>query len=137
VDAAGNFATYNVTIDGNGRKIEGAATVTLSTNSQSARWMYRGDTGNWVKIEELAVDDDMPFPSEFDDYFTQMVALRLNPRYGQQMTADMAANLRRWRGALRSRYRRKELNMNTDPGLVSYDDRYGNDNFSVGRRSPW
>ena len=136
VDASGNFATYNVIIDGNGRKIEGADTVTLSTNSQSARWMYRGDTGNWVKIEELEAADTMPFPTEFDDYFSQMLAIRLNPRYGQTMTADMATNIRRWRGALRSRYRRKELNMQTDPGLVNFDDyAYGyNDNFSIGRR---
>lgn len=138
VDAGSNFATYNVTIDGNGRNIEGAATLTLSTDDYSGQWMYRGDTGNWVKIEELEDTDALPFPVEFDDYFTQMLAIRLNPRYGQQLTPDGSMMLRRWRTALRSRYARKELNMRTDPGLLGPSDWQGtDDNFSIGRLSPW
>jgi hypothetical protein len=100
--------------------------------------MYRADTGNWVKIEELEDTDEMPFPVEFDDYFTQMLAVRLNSRYGQAMSADGAMMLRRWRSAIRSRYRRRDLHMRTDPGLVNRKDYYGtDDNFTIGRYSPW
>jgi hypothetical protein len=100
--------------------------------------MYRSDTGNWVKIEELEEADEMPFPSEFDDYFTMMLAVRLNPRYGQTLSPDGAAMLRRWKNALRNRYRRKELNMKTDPGLLGPDESfYYDDNFALGRYSPW
>jgi hypothetical protein len=137
VDNGGNFATYNVTLDGNGRNIEGASTLTISTDDYTGQWMYRSDTGNWVKIEELEDTDEMPFPVEFDDYFTQMLAVRLNSRYGQAMSADGAMMLRRWRSAIRSRYRRRDLRMMTDPGLVRRDEYGYDDNFSIGRYSPW
>jgi hypothetical protein len=56
-DASGNLATYNLILDGNGRKIESSATLTLSTNSDSRQWLYRADTANWVKITALVAAD--------------------------------------------------------------------------------
>lgn len=137
LDAAGNLATYNVTLDGNGRNIEGTATLTLSTDSDSRQWMYRADTGNWIKVETLESTDEMPFPSEFDDYFVLQLAMRLNPRYGQSMAPESVDRMRTMRAKLRSRYRRRRLDVQTDPGLVKRDVTYGDESFDTGRYWPW
>jgi hypothetical protein len=121
VDAGSNLNTYNLILDGNGRTIEGAASVTLSTDDTVRQWMYRGDTGNWVPIETLASGDDMPFPEEFDDFFITMLAMRLNPRYGQQLAQESIERLKSTRGRIRARYRRKTFDVLTDPGLVKRD----------------
>lgn len=104
-DAKSNLNTYNLTLSGNGRMIEGAATnLILSTNGMSRQWLYRD--GNWAKISSLAAGDTMPFPEEFDDYFITGLALRLNPRFAQAFSQESAAALQRQRSQLRARYRR-------------------------------
>lgn len=124
VDVAGNLATYNLTIDANGRNIEGGSTVVISTNSTSKQWMYRADTGNWVVIASLASSDEMPFPSEFDDYFILMLAYRINPRYGQELTTESADRLRSMRSRLRARYGRKDVVAVPPAGLANPRDPY-------------
>ncbi len=138
-DVGGNLATYNVTVEGNGRTIEGAASVTLSTNGDKRQWLYRADTANWVKIEELEEADTMPFPSEFNDYFVIMLALRINPRYGQALSQESLEMLKKSRVQLRSRYRRKGLNSQTDPGLLGPRDYnfYSDTAFNRGRGWPY
>lgn len=105
-DASGNFATNNLVLDGNGRRIEGAATLTLSTNEQARQWIYRGDLGEWKTVTELILTDDLPFPVEFDDYFTILLSMRLNPRYGQELQQGSAAWLDQMANRLESRYRK-------------------------------
>jgi hypothetical protein len=104
-DVTGNLATYNVVLSGNGRLIEGATSLTLNTDDLTRQWMYRSDTGNWVRIDELVSSDHLPFPSEFDDYFITMLAMRLNPRYGQAVSGETTVALRRSRNQIRARYR--------------------------------
>lgn len=104
VDAKDNLATYNLTIDGNGRQIEGASSVVLNVNGETRQWMYRADLGEWVKISALLIGDALPFPQEFDDYFITMLAMRLNPRYGQALSNETMLAMRRARSQLRARY---------------------------------
>jgi hypothetical protein len=138
VDVAGNLATYNFTIDGNGRKIEGAATLTLSTNSDARQWMYRADTGNWVRINTLAEGDQMPFPTEFDTYFVTALALRLNPMYGQALPPETGMALKRSLSKLRARYRHRNPHATMDAGLLSPEERvFSDDDFNSGRYGPW
>lgn len=134
VDAGSNLNTYNLTLDGNGRNIEGAATLVLSTDDTYSQWMYRSDTGNWVKIESLDTTDEMPFPIEFDDYFAIMLAIRLNPRYGQELNTQSFEALKRYRSQIRARYRNRNANPQLDLGLW-YPDRkwFSNDDFDAGR----
>jgi hypothetical protein len=142
VDVKNNMGTYPVTIDGNGRQIEGAATLTLNTNGDNRTWMYRADIGNWVKLSTLLIGDNLPFPSRFDDYFTTMLALRLNPRYGQTMTAETMEALKRSRSMLRGHYHAyKEIRPDLDTrGMTNdelgYPGSSGSD-FNVGRPGPW
>ena len=135
-DAVGNVGTYNVVIDGNGRLIEGVEEITLSDDGISRQWMYRADTSNWVRITPITVNDDMPFPAEFDDYFVTMLALRLSPRYGQTLPSETVEILKRSRGQLRARYRNRTYTPYPDPGLIS-PNQWGyydvEDAFELGR----
>lgn len=106
VDAAGNLATNNVTLDGNGRMIEGTATLTLNTDGESRQWLYRADLGDWVRLTSLVAADDLPFPTEFDDYFAILLALRLNPRHGRELTQSSGVWLETTAKRLEARYRR-------------------------------
>lgn len=106
VDAKGNFSTSNLVLDANGRKIEGAATLTLTTNSTASQWLYRADTANWTKITSLLSSDQMPFPVEFDDYFITRLAMRLNPRHGRNLAPETAQALVRAEQQIAARYRR-------------------------------
>lgn len=142
VDVLGNLATYNVTLNGNGRLIEGATSLVLNTDDLYAQWLYRSDIGNWVRITTLADDDEMPFPVEFDDYFITLLAVRLNPTYGQMLPAETQQMLTRSRSQLRSRYRITKqvesdlsaMNWYSDDNLYNG---YNEHNFSAGRPYKW
>lgn len=104
IDVASNFATYNVTVYGNGRDIEASNSITLNTNGTNTEWFYRADLANWLKCSPLGVNDTFPFPVEFDDYFVTMLALRLSPAYGKKTTAESQAALKRSRMQITARY---------------------------------
>lgn len=101
VNPLGTLATYAVTLDGNGRSIEGATSVAPTTDTE---WMYRADEGDWVKITALTSASTMPFPDKFDDYFIIMLAKRLNPKYGGMSHMDSERRLAEVRSKLRSTY---------------------------------
>jgi hypothetical protein len=107
IDRAGNFETYPITIHGNGRNIEEASSVSLATNNLTREWFYRADLGNWVRVTDLTVNDESPFPEEFDDLLVIMLAFRLNPRYGAETRGETAEALNRARRQFRARYRQK------------------------------
>ena len=109
VDAAGNFATYALTLDGNGRKVVGGATKVYNTNDSAQQLLYRSDTANWHTLAPLLTTDDMPFPEEFDDYFITMVAMRMNPRYGKELSESSVARLEQQRKQLSVRYNQTRL----------------------------
>lgn len=104
IDASANFATRNLTLNGNGRKVDGGTTDVLSTNSQSIQYFYRADLGDWKVLTTLATGDEMPFPEEFDDLFVIMLSMRLNPRNSQQTSQESIMMLERVREQFRARY---------------------------------
>ena len=105
-DVGGNISTHNITLDANGRRIEDAATVTLMTNFMDRQWFYRADLAQWVRLTGLTETDNLPFPIEFDDYFIILLAMRLNPRYGQELQTTSAQWLESMANRLEARYRR-------------------------------
>lgn len=136
VDGSNNLGTYTVTLDGNGRKVEGASTLDILTQDDVGQWMYRADLADWVRLTELGEGDDMPFPGEFDDYFTVMLAMRLNPRNSVSLSQESAAALERSRKQLKARYRRPRPTQELPTlGLMgSGGSRYGSTNaFNRGR----
>lgn len=120
VDPGNRLATRNLTLDGNGRTIEGAATLLLNTDGLNRSWFYRGDLGGWVRLSELtnAADEEFPFPQEFDDYFITSLAARLNPRYGRALTDETVAALTSTLSRLRARYRQRQI-IPADSGVLA------------------
>lgn len=89
-DPFGRLASVPVSLDANGRTIEGSASVLLDTNGTFREWFYRADLGDWVRLTEKADTDEMPFPADFDNFFITALAMRLNPRYGRTMDDQSA-----------------------------------------------
>lgn len=103
------LSARNVTLDGNGRLIEGAATLVLSTNGLSREWMYRADQGNWVRVTTITdMSADMPYPAMFDDFFITSLAMRLNPRHSIASDPSTIQRMERMKGKLRARYRQTQ-----------------------------
>lgn len=104
VDASNNLATFNLTIDGNGSRIEGSTDLVLNTNGYAATWFYRADIANWQRVTDLTLVDNSPFPKEFDDLLIIGLAMRLDPREGRglgDLTMSRYANVLR---KFRARY---------------------------------
>ncbi|MEY4943911.1 MAG: hypothetical protein RL254_2092 [Planctomycetota bacterium] len=150
IDPHARLATYPLVLDGNGMTIEGAATLTLSTNSINKTWLFRADTGNWVLLNPLVETDTNPYPLEFDQFFAMMLALRLAPRSGVELATTTQAYFNEVRKKFVSRYIQNAPLM-ADPSLTwtsiqGYDQwytwRYGSTNaFNQGwgmwNGGPW
>ena len=103
-DPFGQLAAFPVTLDANGRTIEGNPTLVLNTDGLFQEWFYRADLGQWVKITALLAADENPFPEDFDTFFTIGLALRLNPRYGREMDDQSALVFKAERRQFVARY---------------------------------
>jgi len=103
-DPYSRLATVPVTLDANGRTIEGAVNVTLNVNGTFDEWFYRADKGDWVKLTSLTEAGENPFPDDFDIFFICGLAMRLNPRYGRQMDPQTAAVFKSNRRQFIARY---------------------------------
>lgn len=97
---------FELTINGNGRLIEGAASVTVTPATDAPRaWLYRADLGEWVRVDSLATSDDSPFPEQFDDMLVAGLCIRLAPRYGVQVDESTALAFNKGKTAFKARYR--------------------------------
>jgi hypothetical protein len=110
VDAIKGLATYNLTVNPNGRKIEGNTTnKIMSTADAATQWLYRADAADWKVIDPLVTDAEFPFPPDFDDYFIIMLAMRLNPRYGRALSKESGARMEQQRAQFVKRYSQTRL----------------------------
>ncbi len=140
-DTAGNLATYNLIVKGNGRLIGGTTSATFSTNSQSREYFYRADAGDWKVLDPLVSTDTWPFPEEFDDMFVIGLAMRLNPRNVIQTSPESIAAYKRLLLMFEARYR-QACQVSTELGLLRTSGikrRYGNfsdNSFNTGYPFP-
>lgn len=118
VDVAGNFAVNELTIFGNGRLIEGFPQMTYNTNGETREWMYREDLGNWVVVSPLTLTGAMPFGPEFDDLFIILLAMRLNPRYGQIMHPATMETLKEVKTKFTARYSQSTTQVGSEDALL-------------------
>lgn len=116
IDPFNRLADYPVTINGNGRSIEGGASVVLNTNGLNTLWLYRDDTANWVKVTPLLITDEMPFPDEYDQMFIIMMAMRLNPQYGRNLSSVQTIFLKEYRQQFVARYL-QSMPLQIDPSI--------------------
>lgn len=103
-DPFGRLATVPVTLDANGRTIEGNPTVLLNVDGTFQEWFYRADKSEWVKLTSLLATDENPFPDDFDIFFICGLAMRLNPRYGREMDPQTATVFKQNRRQFVARY---------------------------------
>lgn len=104
IDISQNFDINPLTIYGNGRSIEGDDNQVYDTAGLVRQWVYREDLANWVTVIPLNLAGEMPWPPEFDDMFIIMLAMRLNPRYGQIMHPASVQVLQKSMTKFSSRY---------------------------------
>lgn len=117
IDVSGNFSTHPLTINGNGRKIEGQSVLELSEDGENRVWFYREDLGCWNKLTNLTLTDQFPFPLEFDDLFIVMLAMRLNPRHGAVLDRQSQIVYQRSLTRFRARYN-QNIHVGSEKGLV-------------------
>ncbi len=104
IDVGGTFNTAPLTITADTRKIEGNRSVVLNTPGVIREWMYRADLAEWVRVTPLTLDDNTPFASQFDDYFSIKLATRLYPRYLVTTAPETMVHFRELQRKFRSRY---------------------------------
>lgn len=102
---ANGDATGTITLDGNGRTIEGATSQAYSAPYAARQWLYRADLGDWVVVTTLALTDQCPFPAELDDLWVCGLAIRLAPRYGKQIHEGTAAAFAAAKKTMKTRYK--------------------------------
>lgn len=133
VDVSHNFNTFPLTIKGNGRMIEGATSMTYNVASTIKEWIYREDLGNWVAVIPLDIAGQMPWPPEFDNMFIIMLAMRLNPRYGQSTDPASMLALKASMSQFSARYKQSNTQVSSEIGLLYLTNRatnWNNGNWS-------
>lgn len=109
-------ATGLVTLDGNGRLIEGSTTLSgaVAVPPETAgelsgrKWFYRADLGNWLRITSLTESSEVPLPEEFDDLLVTGLAIRLAPRFGIKIDDSIALRNADMLSRLKKRYKQSE-----------------------------
>lgn len=124
VDVSQNFDVNNFTIFGNGRSIEGDDQQTYTTAGLIREWIYREDLGNWVTVIPLDPAGSMPWPAEFDDVFIIMLAMRLNPRFGQVMHPASMEALKVGMSKFSARYKQSNSQQPSEDGLLYLTNYY-------------
>ncbi len=116
IDPHERLAAYPSTLDANGNTIDGADTLLVDTDGTDATWLYRADLGAWMLLDNLDETDDNPFPEEFDDYFSIMLALRIAPRAGRTLSAETQAYFKVEKNKFEARYL-QSAPLRLDPSL--------------------
>lgn len=105
INVGADFVTFPQVLDGNGRLIEGAATLTLSTAPTGPIvWFYRDDLANWVRVTDLAIDSDSILPSKFDDFMVCGMAVYVSGSNGVTPPPDVQLRAKRGHTLLKTTY---------------------------------
>jgi hypothetical protein len=116
-------STDTLTIDANGVLIEGAPTLTLDLtdpDNKQREWFFRADLMDWRRVQDLTLDDEVPFPGDLDDMLIAGLSIRLSPRFGQPVNPATAEAYRRWLEIAQTRYKQYQPeNGNWNPLLQS------------------
>lgn len=106
VNVGADFATYPLTIQGNGRLIEGAASLTISAAlTAPILWFYRGDTANWTRVSPIELTSESPLPDNFNEFLICALAIRRAPGYNKEPNAATVATYEKGHRLLKTTYR--------------------------------
>ena len=119
--------SVNITLDGNGRLIDGQATQ-LDTPQQfnGKQWFYRADLASWQLVAELALGDNLPLPDEYNDLFICYIAIRMSPRNAQAASDDTKGLFKELLKQAKARYRQTQAIAVADPAISESLDSFGN-----------
>jgi hypothetical protein len=140
VDALGNFGTYSLTLVANGNTIDYDDTSIRNTDNDVVQWIYRADESNWATVTPLDVNDFLPFPDDFSEYFVLMLASRLSSSYGQALTGEQVSLLKRARQQIIARYTQsteKLPDLDVRGYLSDVYFSFSKDDFNKGRPGFW
>lgn len=91
-DATNSFGTNPLGLDPNGYQLEGVADLKLlATDGAERIWFFRADTGDWVRVQDLALTDTVYFADDVLEALVWMLAARLGPSHNQPFSPEMAA----------------------------------------------
>lgn len=98
-----------LTLDGNGRLIDGANTATFTNPAASTEWTYRADLGIWKPITTLLLTDEMPYTPDIDDFWSIWLAIRLAPRYDKIISEATSAQFKEMKRYVRTRFQQTQV----------------------------
>lgn len=127
-------AAVNLTLSGNGRLIEGQATLVDTPQALNGRrYFYRSDLASWKLVAALALTDALPLVEDFNDLFVSYLAIRLAPRNAQDTVTETATVYKNLLKAARARYRQEQPIAVGDPHVSESLQSFG----PVGARDSW
>ena len=108
-----DLTQFPLTLDGNGRLIEGQQSVTITAaDTLPILWFYRDDLANWVKVTELELTSESPLPAQFDDFQIASMSIRRSPAYNKDPGAATVATAQHGLRLLKTTY------LSTNPGAT-------------------
>lgn len=116
-DYGKTFSVNNLTLAGNGSFIEDVTQLVLDVDGVSSEWFFRQDTNNWFKVVPFLLTDTFPLPTEFEELFIYLMALRMASSEGVPVNPSVEYVIKTARNQIRSRYR-QSLEMPVEPGLL-------------------
>lgn len=102
-------ASAALTLHGNGRLIEGAATKVLSAGFSVTEWFYREDTASWTVFDDMALTDGSVLPNDFDEFLVVGLMIRLSGTYGLTPRSSTIEAYDRGLSKLKARYRQHAM----------------------------
>lgn len=105
IQGATGPAGVTLTLDGNGRSIDGARTFEAVTPLNHMRWLYRADIGDWRPMAQLLATDEMPFSSDMDAFFRAALAVSQAPGYDKTCSTETLNTYKDGMSAFRARYK--------------------------------
>lgn len=132
IDNSANLNIYNLTILGNGNTFDTQTTKVLNTASLQSEWFFREDTGNWQLISNLTLLDNFPLPSEFEEFFIYLLAMRLTAGQGTSLDSQGSFIIKDMMRKIRARYR-QTVEVPTERGLYALPSSYLSQGFGAWR----
>lgn len=129
-----------LTLDGNGRTIDGQPTVpfaNLASVPVPLTYFYRADLGDWKVAEAMEWDDPSLFPEGLDDMWVCSASIRLSPRYGKDVASATGVRVKEMMTILRTMYAQSAVTQSGGPELATTDQSFTIGNGWWGNSSPW
>lgn len=115
-----------LTLHGNGSLIEGQTQVVDTVAAFSGKtYFFRADLASWQPIEELALDDQLPLPQEYDDLFITALAIRLAARHDKEIAQETVAVFNDLLSKAKARYTQTQNVAIADPRLTETQQSFG------------